>query len=311
MSTALLTLHQVLLMLALLAVGIICTRLGWFNEGTAQALSKFLLWFITPALLLNSFNQPFQLDMAYGLLISGLLAILFHAVSAVLAQVLIRRSRYGEAAIARMGAVYSNCGFMAFPLISAVLGADGVFYGSAFVGIFNIFLWTHGRSLLAGKEGIRLKNAICNAGVLGTLAGAAMYFAHITISGLPADIISTLASLNTPLAMIVIGIFLAKCDWKSLLCRKVLVPGLFRMILFPLVFMGLMLLLQVPAWHSAGSTLFLVVLLCASCPSASSTVLMTSSLGMDSSYGAQIVLLSSILSVLTIPGISFLADLLL
>ena len=44
MTAAALTLHQVLLMLALLAAGVICTRLGWFDEGVAQALSKFLLW---------------------------------------------------------------------------------------------------------------------------------------------------------------------------------------------------------------------------------------------------------------------------
>ena len=52
----------------------------------------------------------------------------------------------------------------------------------------------------------------------------------------------------------------------------------------------------------------MVALLCASCPAAASTVLMTSSLGMDSSYGARLVLFSSILSVLTIPGIAFAAS---
>lgn len=49
-----------------------------------------------------------------------------------------------------MSAMYSNCGFRAFPLISAVLGEIGVFYGSAFVGMFNLFLWTQGRALLLG-----------------------------------------------------------------------------------------------------------------------------------------------------------------
>ena len=277
MTAAALTLHQVLLMLALLAAGVICTRLGWFDEGVAQALSKFLLWFVTPALLLDAFNQPFCTDMAYGLLLSGALAVLFHAMAAVLAQLLIRPGRFKQCATARMGAVYSNCGFMAFPLISAVIGTDGVFYGSTFVGVFNLFLWTHGRRLLAGREGFRLKDAVCNAGVLGALAGAALYFLHFQLPGLAADFISTLASLNTPLAMLVIGIFLSQCR-------------------------------HVPAWHSAGSALLMAALLCASCPAAASTVLMTSSLGMDSSYGARLVLLSSLLSVLTIPGMALLAS---
>ena len=207
-----------------------------------------------------------------------------------------------------MGAVYSNCGFMAFPLISAVIGTDGVFYGSAFVGVFNLFLWTHGRRLLTGREGVRLKDAVCNAGVLGALAGAALYFSRLPLPGLATDFISTLASLNTPLAMLVIGIFLSQCRLKDLFCRNVILPVLLRMAVLPLFFLSLLLCLHVPAWHSAGSALLMVALLCASCPAAASTVLMTSSLGMDSSYGARLVLFSSILSVLTIPGIAFVAS---
>ena len=309
MIAAVLTLHQILLMLTLLSVGAICARLGWFDEQIAQALSKFLLWFVTPALLLDAFNQPFRTDMAYGLLLSGMLAVLFHIMAAILAQLLIRPRHFTQCAIARMGADYSNCDFMAFPLISAVLGTDGVFYGSAFVGVFNLFLWTHGRRLLVGRERFHLKNAVCNAGVLGTLVGAVLYlFFHFQFPSLAADFISTLASLNTPLAMLLIGIFLSQCQLKDLLCRNVILPVLLRVSVLPLTFLFLLLCLHVPAWHSAGPTLLMVTLLCASCPAAASTVLMTSSLGMDSSYGARLVLMSSLLSVLTIPGISLLAS---
>lgn len=108
--------------------------------------------------------------------------------------------------------------------------------------------------------------------------------------------------------MLVIGIFLSQCRLKDLFCRSVILPGLLRMAVLPLVFLFLLLCLHVPAWHSAGSALLMAALLCASCPAAASTVLMTSSLGMDSSYGARLVLLSSLLSVLTIPGMALLAS---
>lgn len=304
MSTALLTLHQVVVMLLLIAVGVICAKLDWFTDAFAQSLSKFLLAFVTPALLIDAFYRPYDGAQAQGLALAALLGILFHLMAALLAQLLIRRGDADARAVARMGAVYSNCGFMAFPLVRAVLGEEGVFLGSAFVGVFNVFLWTHGRALLLGRKGVNLKKVICNPGVLGTIAGVLLYFLRIPLPQIAADLFSSLASLNTPLAMMVTGVFLAQCRPRALLSSRVLYPAMLRMAVLPLAFVGLLVLLGVPHWGESGAALALVVTLCASCPSAASSVLMTSSLGMDSSYGARIIFTASVLSVVTIPLIA-------
>lgn len=307
METALLTLHQVVLMLLLIGVGMACARLGWFSEAVAQALSKFLLGFVTPALLIDAFYQPYDRMQARGLVLAAVLGVLFHLLAAGLAQLLIRRGQADARAIARLSAVYSNCGFMAFPLVRAVLGEEGVFLGSAFVGVFNVFLWTHGRALLLGRSGISARKAICNPGVLGAAAGALIYFLRLPLPGIAADLLSSLASLNTPLAMMVTGVFLEKCRPRALLRLRVLYPALLRMIVIPFAFLGLLILLGVPGWGTLGATLTLVVTLCASCPSAASGVLMTSALGMDAAYGAQIICAASALSVVTIPLVSLAA----
>ena len=174
MEAAALTLHQVILMMLLIAVGIACARLKWFSDEVAQALSRFLLWFVTPALLINAFSRDYNAAEAHNLLLSGLLGIVFHLLAAGIAKLAIRCGDKGKCAVARMSAMYSNCGFMAFPLISAVLGEIGVFYGSAFVGMFNLSLWTQGRALLLGRKGITMRGALCNAGVLGTIAGCVL-----------------------------------------------------------------------------------------------------------------------------------------
>ena len=214
--------------------------------------------------------------------------------AAVTVQTTIRGGEQGKRAVARMSAMYSNCGFMAFPLIVAVLGDIGVFYGSAYVGVFNLSLWTHGRALLLGRRGVTVRGALCNAGVLGTIAGALIYFCRIPLPEIAGDLAASLASLNTPLAMIVIGVFLSHCTLRSLFRREVLWPAVLRTV-----------------WSAAAASIGTVVLLCAACPSAASSVLMTASLGMDSAYGSRIILMTSILSVISIPILSFLAVLLL
>ena len=241
MEAAVLTLHQVILMMLLIAVGIACARLKWFSDEVAQALSRFLLWFVTPALLIDAFSRDYNAAEAHNLLLSGLLGIVFHLLAAGIAKLAIRCGDKGKCAVARMSAMYSNCGFMTFPLISAVLGEIGVFYGSAFVGMFNLSLWTQGRALLLGRKGITMRGALCNAGVLGTIAGCMLYFCRFPLPGIAGSLAASLASLNTPLAMIVIGVFLSRCSLRSLLCREVLWPSLLRTAVIPLCYFAVAL----------------------------------------------------------------------
>ena len=311
MEDAVLTLHQVILMMLLIAVGIACARLKWFSDEVAQALSRFLLWFVTPALLIDAFSRDYNAAEAHNLLLSGLLGIVFHLLAAGIAKLAIRCGDKGKCAVARMSAMYSNCGFMTFPLISAVLGEIGVFYGSAFVGMFNLSLWTQGRALLLGRKGITMRGALCNAGVLGTIAGCMLYFCRFPLPGIAGSLAASLASLNTPLAMIVIGVFLSRCSLRSLLCREVLWPSLLRTAVIPLCYFAVLCILHVSRWGSAGGSVGTVVMLCASCPSAASSVLMTASLGMDSVYGSRIIFMTSILSVFTIPMLALLTSLIL
>ena len=98
MEAAVLTLHQVILMMLLIAVGIACARLKWFSDEVAQALSRFLLWFVTPALLINAFSRDYNAAEAHNLLLSGLLGIVFHLLAAGVAKLAIRCGDRGKCA---------------------------------------------------------------------------------------------------------------------------------------------------------------------------------------------------------------------
>ena len=109
-----------------------------------------------------------------------------------------------------------------------------------------------------------------------------------------------------------VGVFnLSHCTLRSLFRRKVLWPAVLRTVLIPCCYLALLCLLRVSEWSTADASIGTVVLLCAACPSAASSVLMTASLGMDSAYGSRIILMTSILSVISIPILSFLSVLLL
>ena len=109
-----------------------------------------------------------------------------------------------------------------------------------------------------------------------------------------------------------VGVFnLSLCTLRLLFRREVLWPAVLRAVLIPCCYLALLRLLRVSEWSTADASIGTVVLLCAACPSAASSVLMTASLGMDSAYGSRIILMTSILSVISIPILSFLSVLLL
>ena len=47
--------------------------------------------------------------------------------------------------------IFTNTGFIGFPLLNAAYGPEGVIYGTAYNMIFNIFLWSYGIMLYKGK----------------------------------------------------------------------------------------------------------------------------------------------------------------
>ena len=120
--------NQVLIMFLLIAVGIFCYRIKLISKHGNRQLSNFLLSVVTPALIVNSYQKPFDAALAQGLLWAFLLAGISHLIG-IAAAYLLLRGKPGDPRLPleRFAAIYSNCGFMAIPLISAVLGGDGVF----------------------------------------------------------------------------------------------------------------------------------------------------------------------------------------
>ncbi len=48
--------------------------------------------------------------------------------------------------------IFSNNGFMALPLLEALLGSTGVFLGSAGIVTGTVIAWTYGARMLSGES---------------------------------------------------------------------------------------------------------------------------------------------------------------
>ena len=304
---------QVLTLFLLIGVGFLLGRARVIHEAGASVLTDLALYLATPFVIINSFLRPFDAAKGASLGVCLLLAAASFAVSIGLAHLLLHdKSRPDSQAVLRFAAVFSNAGYMALPLQEAVLGADGVFYGASFIMVFNLVTWTYGFMLMSGQRRLTLRNILVNPGIIGATCGIIL-FVTSAVEWLPAPVTGTvgyLASLNTPLPMLLIGYFLSKTDILAALRdgRGYLCLAL-RLVLVPLLMVGalwgLKQMLPIP------SAMAVAIVIAQSAPSAASTTMMAAKFGRDTNLSVNMVSVGTMLSMLTIPLIVSLALLVL
>lgn len=296
---------QVAVMFVFIAIGFVLFRTRTITDTGVSEMTTLLLRVVNTCMIANSFVQTeYSSELSADLLRALVVSILAHGIAIAISVPIFAKAPDGKKSVLRYATIFSNCGFMSLPLTDAVFGARGTVYVSVYVAVFNLLVWTFGIRLYGKK--LNIKKALVNPGTIGLSVGLLFYFLPNLVSGFETPSIvkscfSMAAAVNTPLAMILLGTFLSKCNFKpqrddgwTLLCvalRLVILPiltfGILRLIL-PASFVGIITVMMIPIAAS----------------SATNTVLFASDCGQDAVYGSKLVSISTIICIVTIPLIS-------
>lgn len=292
---------QVLILYILVAVGFISDRLKVFTESTAKLSNNLLFYCVTPAVILNSFiSMEFTPEKALSLAIAFLCAVGTMIVGMIFSAPFFK-NKGDDRAIYQFAVIYGNMGYMALPLAQALLGDEGVFYCSAGVMAFNTVCFTHGVWLMSkpvnGKKAkFELLNIFKTPGVISVLIGLPLFVVGVKMPHIIAAPLNYLAGMNTPLAMIFFGTYIANTDIKRMLFDKgIYLVGILKLILIPFIMFGI--------YKSLGisGTLLTACMISASAPSANNTVMFAAKYDHNTQTASKVVALVSFLSILTMP----------
>lgn len=296
--------QQLLKMLFILLISVVCFRIGLVSQEGNKNISNLLLMVVNPCLIITVYQTDYDVRLVKGLLLSFVAALAAHIIGILIAKFLIPAKNNQNFAIDRFGAVYSNCGFIGIPLINSVLGSEGVFYLSAYIAVFNILTWTHGLGLLEGGFNLsRLKEGLRSPMLLATCAAILLFFARIRIPGVLLDSMNYIADMNTPMAMMVAGFSIAQADLKKLFADL----PIYRVLLIKLLVFPLAVLLFLWAF-SFEHTVAYTILIAAACPTATTLTMMAIRFHCDYTYASKIFSLTTVLSMVSIPVVTFLAS---
>jgi len=287
--------NYVLILFILIGVGFVCNKTKILTASALKEMTNFVLYIVTPCVIINSYQREFDKNMLRGLLITLAAAILSFAINILLTHLLVKNKDKRREKTLRFGAVFSNCGYMSLPLQEAMLGEIGVFYGATYIAVFQIMLWTYGVILMSGSiKSISLKKIIINPGVLSTALGIVLYVFSISIPFTVLEPIKYLAALNTPIPMVIVGYYLAQASLR-LKGVSAYVSLVLRLIVSPLIMIAILLCLGISGDIAIACTI------AASAPVAAATTMFSEKFDGDTTLSATFVSITTILSIITMP----------
>ena len=301
-----LVMKQLFTMCLIALGGFIFAKIFKVEDSQQKVLSKLLLYFINPFMVVKSFNLEFNSDKLVQLGFVFAVALVIHLI-----MILIGFFSSKEQ-VDRLVVCFTNCGFIGIPLIRGVFGDEGVFYLMGYLVVFNITIWTYGYYIMCGS--INLKKIITNPNIIAVIIGIAIFCSPWTLPEIIARPVIMIGDTNTAMSMLLIGILLAnfKSSDGKLYALKIAKVSLFRHVVCALVNIGVLFVVWklFPNMPDCRTLLF-VVLICSMCPAATTIPGLAVLFNRDETYASLTVSFTSVLCMFFLPAFVALAELII
>jgi len=299
----------VITLFIILAVGFVARKCKLFDETASKRLSTLIVCVGQPFMIIGS---QIKIEYSPGNMKIGLMILVIgaaaHIVIAAIAFVSMMKIKdVDERKIAEFAVVFANCGFMGFPVLNAMYGERGLFYGSFYVILFNIFTWSWGMIVLGrSRPDIKVNpyKMIVNYGTLPCIIGFLIFALRVPIPEPLSRATEYIGSICTPISMIITGGLISTMTLRELFGQKLLyIISALKLVFIPLVICTLATLSGL-----LSDELILFVTIMSAMPTAANTVMFSEMYGIKPSLAAGTVGISTLLSTATLPIILTLAQ---
>ena len=292
--------EKVGIMYSFIMVGFFLFKIKIINRNIVQKLSFILVWIINPIIIFGQYQTEFSEEKFSRLLISFILSIFAISLGFFIG------NKFTKNSIERLGLGLPNSGFIGIPLVASIIGNHAVFYLSAYLAVFNITAYTYGIYLITKKANyISIKRIIKNPGIISVILGIMMFIFSVRIPLSLSFIFNFSIKVNAPLAMIILGTYIANMDIVELLKdRRIYTISFIKLIIIPLMILILFIFIPfVPV------EIKYVILLATCTPVGLTASLYSQLFGGNYVHAAKLIGLSTILSLFTIPVFVYVMEL--
>lgn len=294
---------SVLVVFIILGVGFFFTKTGKWPENTNKVFSTTVIKIAAPALAVTSIENRFTPELLYSavfnLFIITVTVFIMHFVGILLAKLLKLPDK--KRAVFVTTFTFNNAMFIGLPIISIVFGKDGLPYLFTFYLVSIIMFWSLGAYTLCKASDIGGKSfsvkKIFSPGLIGVIIGCILAGMGWHLPMILETSLVYLGDICVPLSLLVIGSNLARsiADGFQRITLDQLAIMLGKFVLHPLIMFGIFTVLGITGYPLK------VFILMAAMPCHAQTAIMAEFYNLESKYASNLVSLSTLISLFTIP----------
>ena len=293
---------QVLTLFILILVGYYARKKELIDDEFTSKLSSLVMFFFLPCMIISSMQIEYNPNMVSKIFLLIIISFFMYSISFIIAYF----SKYifkstNDLGIYQFVILFSNVGFMGYPIVQAILGKEAIFYTAIFNLPFNLLIMTLGTFILCKNNNnytFSIKTLI-NPVIISVFLGLLLFALNIRLPKFINNPIELLGSVTTPISMLIIGSMLFSSSALECFFNKSLyILSFIRLLLMPFIIYFLLknilsddILLSIPIVISAM-------------PAASNTAILANEYKANEGLASQAVFLSTLFSIFTIPLIA-------
>lgn len=292
--------NQMIQLFFIISLGYVLFKFNILDKETNKKINTLILKVTMPAMILSSVATQNNSDMNI-LLQVFLISIIVYIALPIISYILVRTMRIArhQQGLYMFMTVFSNVGFMGYPVVRSIFGEEAIFYTAIFNMIFNVLVYTLGVYLMNyGKQKEVKINAkdLLTPGMISCIIAIVIYLSGMTIPSILSDSFSMIGDMTTPLAMMMIGSTLATIDIKQVFNEFKIYPyTIIKQIIIPA------LAFPILNYFIANPLVLGITLIILAMPVGNMAVIFSYEYDGDVELAAKGVFITTALSVITIP----------
>lgn len=298
---------QIAMLFLLIITGYLLGQLKMITKEMIQSLTSFILNIALPALIIAGMMIPRTPEKLKDSVLMLVIAFSIYAASFLIGKLVTKMIKPPKAhqGIYEFSLMFSNVGFMGFPVIATIFGDEAIFYAVIFNIAFITLAYTVGVSLVntSGKDHKISIKTFVNPGVIGSVVGYGLFALAIPVPEIITGVVSLVGNTTTPLSMLVTGAMLSTLPLSQMFSNwRIYIISIIRVFVFPLiVFVVFKYILQIDHIMLIGVSVIVTGM-----PVAANAALIAQEYGSAPEVASQCVFISTLISVISIPVLSLL-----
>lgn len=299
-----------ILLFVIVIAGFICGKTRLMNKGVSQGLSSLIVSLTCPCLVMASTmgdKMPDRSLILPLLLVSALTYTILLVVSVHLPRLMGCPEK--ERGLYSFMLTFGNVGFIGYPVIAAMFGAEAVFYASVLnvANTITVFIW--GAQFIAGKgEGGSLRSRLYSPAMIGTYLSIIIVALQWHAPHFLAQPVKMIGDVTVPTSLLIIGYSISQIPARHMAGgRRHFLMAAFRLFILPLsicyLFRSIVWMLPMAGMVFDPLIININTMLIAM-PVASFGTIFCLKYGVDETVMAQGTFLTTLLSMITIPFVA-------